>query len=118
MIERVGIIGYGSIAQDLASILAEHAPGAHIVVLARLGRENTAREALGAAGLVDNLQVTGQLDRFLDEGLDVVAECAGHGAVADYCEPILANGTDLVVASVGNILVCQFFGGLVLAIEQ
>ncbi|MEM8915806.1 MAG: aspartate dehydrogenase [Pseudomonadota bacterium] len=101
MTVRIGIIGFGSIAQDLVSILMAQAPESQISILVRPGRDGAARDVLTGLGLSENAFITSDLGRFLEPVPSVVAECAGHGAVTDFGESILAAGADLVVASVG-----------------
>lgn len=103
MIQRVGIIGFGSIAQDLVSILMAQAPSTRLQVLVRAGRERAAREALSDAGLPASALITSDLEDFLATGPSVVAECAGHGAVTEYGASALQAGADLIVVSVGAL---------------
>lgn len=103
MSQRVGIIGNGAIAQDLVSILMAQDAAPSLSVLVRPGREDAAREVLGAAGLPSEALVTGDLAAFLASAPDIVAECAGHGAVSDHGVPILEAGADLIAASVGAL---------------
>ena len=100
---RVGLVGFGAIARDVAAILAAQTPLPEVSVLVRAGREAETRAALDAAGLGAGAVVTGTLAGFLDSRPQVVAECAGHGAVAAFGADILAGGTDLIVASVGAL---------------
>lgn len=92
----VGVIGFGAIAQDLVPVLRAEAPGVKLAVLTRAGRTGAAETALGAAA-------TSDLGAFLAARPKVVAECAGHGAVAEVGPAILRAGADLVVASVGAL---------------
>ncbi len=103
MTHRVGLVGFGAIARDVAAVLAAQVPLPSISVLVRPGREDETRAALEAAGLGADAMVTDTLADFLDSGPKVVAECAGHGAVAAFGADILANSTDLIVASVGAL---------------
>ena len=103
MTPLIGIIGFGSIAQDLVSILLEDEPRARLQVLVRVGRESAARNTLGALGLSEDTLITSNIAAFLAQRPVVVAECAGHQAVADYGAAILKAGSDLVVSSVGSL---------------
>lgn len=94
---HVAIIGFGAIAQDLIEILgAQDEAPEQLTILVRPGREPEVQEALGARACV-----TSEVKAVLATGPDVVVECAGHGAVKAFGVEVLANGTDLVVASVG-----------------
>lgn len=101
MTPLIGIIGFGSIAQDLVSILLEQDPATRLQVLLRSGRESAARTALAQAGLPKHALITSDLAAFLATGPSVVAECAGHGAVLEYGARVLEAGADLIIASVG-----------------
>ncbi len=103
MTHRVGLVGFGAIAGDVIAVLAAQDAGTEISVLVRPGREEAAHRALAAAGLSAGAVVTGTLSAFLASRPAVVAECAGHGAVAEYGAAILDRGADLVVASVGAL---------------
>lgn len=99
----VGIIGFGTISQDLVAILAAQADPPRMVVLVRPGREETTAESLTSEALSAEVQVEGDVDEFLAAAPGVVAECAGHGAVAELGTRILETGADLIVASVGAL---------------
>lgn len=100
---HVTIIGFGSIAQDLVEILGNSADGApdKFSVLVRAGRVEQTRAALDDVNAITT--VTSDLKEILAAAPDVVVECAGHSAVADFGPAVLAQGTDLVVASVGAL---------------
>ena len=103
MTARVGVIGFGAIAQWLVSILIAQDPAPRFSVLVRPGRARTACDALSDVGLREDALITSDLNRFL-EGLPVfVAEYAGHGAVTELAVAILERGVDLVVSSVGAL---------------
>ena len=103
MSPRVGIIGFGAIAQDLVAVLVAHEPAAQIGVLARPGREDAARATLSAVGLPPQSLITGAVAEFLTWSPDVVAECASHRAVDEYGATVMHGGADLVVSSVGAL---------------
>lgn len=98
---HVAIIGFGSIGQDLTTILNDlpvDRPD-RLSVLVREGREDETRARLGPW----NAMITSDLGELLDAKPDVVAECAGHGALAAFGSAVLGHGLDLVVASVGAL---------------
>ena len=98
---HVGIIGFGAIAQDLTDILGGLAEGPpdRMTVLVRKGREADVAAMLGDK----QVAVASDIQALLAAEPDVVAECAGHGAVAEHGAAILSCGVDLVVASVGAL---------------
>lgn len=97
---HVAVIGFGSIGRDLVQYLTTTAqtPPSRLTVLVRDARVARTRAALGR-----DVRVTSDLAHVLNANPDVVAECAGHTAVATYGPEILRSGTDLVVASVGAL---------------
>lgn len=91
----VGLIGYGAIGQRVLNVLHEHAPD--ITVAGVLLRADSPRRAdpspplvVDAAGLIAARP-------------DLVLECAGQGALAEYGPAILEGGIDLAVASIGAL---------------
>lgn len=98
--KTIGIIGYGTIGEDVARAIAEGKAG-KTRLKAILMRDPAKAEAAGA-GATDCL-VTDSADRFFAELPDMVVECAGHEAVQRYGERTLAAGADLVLVSVGAL---------------
>src|SRR5258708_4794279 len=90
---KIGLIGHGAIARHLLKALDDGAmPG--VAVPAVLVRKPRAEAA-------DPRETTNDAARFLRHGFDVVLECAGHDAVREHAERVLAAGADLLVTSVG-----------------
>ena len=97
-VTAVGLIGYGSIAQDALAALREAGDGVKIVgALCRPGRAAKASAALGDVDVVESL------DDLLAREPSVVAEVAGQGAVAEYGSEVLRRGFDLLVISIGAL---------------
>jgi aspartate dehydrogenase len=93
---KVGIIGYGTIGEDVANAIANGAAGAaelKAVLVRNLGK-SVPRES-------GSIVVTDDENVFFSQNLDVVVECAGHSALNKYGEKTLASGADLIVVSVG-----------------
>ncbi len=90
---KLGLIGHGAIAQHLLRALDDGAmPGVSVpAILVRKPR----------AAAVGPREITNDPARFLRYGFDAVLECAGHDAVREHAERILAAGADLLVTSVG-----------------
>lgn len=93
---KVGIIGYGTIGEDVAkAILQGYAGLARLKAI--LVRDKTKYDIFNSQGYV----ITEDEDEFFAQNLDVVVECAGHEAVRKYGERILRHGADLILVSVG-----------------
>lgn len=90
---KLGLIGHGAIAQHvIAAFDREALPGITIpAVLVRKPRPDAATTR----------EITTDAARFLAHRFDAVLECAGHQAVREHGETVLASGADLIVTSVG-----------------
>lgn len=77
----------------------------HVAVLACASRRTAVLELLASLGgaLATDSSVHASLDDLLATGPQVVAECAGHGAVREHGAAVLASGCDLVVISSGAL---------------
>lgn len=97
---RIGLIGLGAIGATIvemwAQMLSERERLA--AVLVRPAQVDLASQRVGAKTLV-----TADIGTFLDSDLDIVIEAAGHGAVQQYAERILAEGCELHVLSTGAL---------------
>ena len=89
------LIGNGAIAREVLKHLAPDEAARVSAVLVRPTRLAEAR-----AALPDDIEVVSALDD-LTVIPDVAAECAGHGAVAEYGADVLRRGIDLIVISIG-----------------
>ena len=96
---KIIVIGYGAIGRMVVNELAKAGgPAAVCGVLVRPSRLREARVALSE----DVAVLTDVVDALrLDP--DLIVECAGQGAVADYGEEILATGCDFMVIAVGAL---------------
>ncbi|MBL8835312.1 MAG: aspartate dehydrogenase [Alphaproteobacteria bacterium] len=96
---RIALIGYGTIAASVARLLPGLAQGRAEIVgaLAKPGRAEQARAKLAGVTVVESL------DDLLALRPTIVAECAGHGAVAAHGAGVLAAGVDLMVVSTGAL---------------
>lgn len=97
MSKRFAIIGFGAITEEMVRCLEEGNQLANLAgVLVRPQRLAEAQEkSAGRFAVVDNIVALLALEP------DVVAECAGHGAMRQYGPAVLAHGTDLLCSSVG-----------------
>ncbi|GGF94718.1 aspartate dehydrogenase [Paenibacillus abyssi] len=93
---KVGIIGYGTIGEDVAEAIGQGKAGAAEVtsILVRDKSKYKESDPYGYAMTEDQVQ-------FFSQRPDIVVECAGHEAVRKYGELTLVNGADLLVVSVG-----------------
>lgn len=97
---RIGLIGLGAIGTTIvetwARMLSERERLAAILV--RPSQLDGATQRIDSKTLV-----TADLNTFLDSDLDIVIEAAGHGAIHDYAEKILAENCELHVLSTGAL---------------
>lgn len=93
---RLGLIGHGGIGETVARLAAAGTEVEVVAVLLRRPPDDAARFPAGVL-------VTTELAALRAAGCDLVAECAGHAAVRAHVPPLLAGGTDCVVASIGAL---------------
>jgi aspartate dehydrogenase len=92
---RVGIIGLGAIGRPLADAIAAGRAGP-VAVSAALVRDPARHPGLPGGGVLTADRAT-----FLAQPMSLVVETAGHEAVRECGEAVLASGRDLMVVSVG-----------------
>jgi aspartate dehydrogenase len=97
MTVSVALIGFGAIAQDL---FAKVQSDPHLRVKQILVRA-TAREA-AQIKIDPQTEVITSVEA-LDDDINFVLECAGHGALKDYGAAVLARGFDLGILSAGAL---------------
>lgn len=90
---RLGLIGAGAIGGDVIDLVARDLADKVTIpcVLVRTARPDTAAGPL----------FTTDAGTFLDSGLDIVLEAAGHAAVRDHAATLLGKGVDVIVTSIG-----------------
>ncbi|UPG73194.1 aspartate dehydrogenase [Roseomonas gilardii subsp. gilardii] len=111
---RLGLIGAGGMAATVLEALAAHlpAPLEHVTILVRPGSEARAEALLAAHRVAEASTVRSDIAGFLADAPDVVAECAGHGAVRAHGEAVLRSGRDLVVIAIGALADAELHGRL------
>lgn len=104
-LKRLGIIGLGSIAQELLAVLARtlEQPLDAVVILVRPGSELEKQATLphGAQRVANDCRCVGTVDDLMAAAPELVIECAGHQAVRDSAQIILSHGIEFVVTSTG-----------------
>ncbi|ODP36514.1 aspartate dehydrogenase [Sphingomonas turrisvirgatae] len=88
MTERIGLIGYGAIGEEIAAALDRLGERDKLVATLVRPRRAAPNAVHDAAALIAARP-------------DVVIECAGHQAVRDYVPDLLAAGIDCILSSVG-----------------
>jgi aspartate dehydrogenase len=111
---RFAILGFGAITEEMVRCLDERGETrALAAVLVRPARLSEAQsKAAGRFAVVDSL------DALLALEPEIVAECAGHGAMRDYGSAVLANGTNLLCSSVGVLADREFASQLLRAAKK
>lgn len=89
--ERLALIGFGAMARSLAERLAAGTPPI-VVAGALVERDGDAPSSIFSTTRVEEL---------IAWRPTLVAECAGHGAVASVVPELLAAGINVIIASVG-----------------
>ena len=106
-LRRLGIIGVGGMAETLLAGLAQGlaAPLQNLSILVlpemRSQAETLAAKYVPQVAIQSTIQT--DLGAFIGDRPDLVAECAGHGAVRQYGAAILERGHDLMVISIGSL---------------
>ncbi len=104
---RLGVIGYGSVAGQALSALANASPSPFdsVVCLARPDGFSRAQAMLdlGGARLARERGVVSSTSELLATKPLIVAEAAGHEALRAIGPEILTAGVDLIVTSVGAL---------------
>jgi aspartate dehydrogenase len=99
---KIGIIGFGAMAQSFCGLLEAHAPQIQVAkVLIRDGSKAQMRQLPHGAGFVFSTE------QLLSAHLDLVVECAGHAALGQIGPDVLKAGVDLLMASVGAMADAQ-----------
>lgn len=109
---RVGVIGFGTIARDVAAGI-EAGQAGDLALTAILARDRARVQGAPRVAVV-----TVRVEAFLAEPFDVAVELAGQPSVAQYGEAILAAGRDLMVVSVGALADDALLGRLVEAARR
>src|SRR5687767_8607794 len=96
---RVGLIGFGAIGHLVfQSLRSKESVATIAAILVR-----PARVAELKATLPQSIAVVSRAQELVSLELDLVAECAGQSAVAQYGEAVLQLGIDLIVISTGAL---------------
>lgn len=105
--KRLGIIGFGSIAQSLIDILRDNISQEYVRVCL-LVREESVEEVYqqlkaSKEGLAKTVLVHSDLGAFIADAPDLVVECASHSAVQSYVPALLEADIDVIIASIGAL---------------
>ena len=99
--KKVALIGYGSIAKLAFEKLAEHNQQGYVKVVGVLVQGFEVNETRTA--LDDSIAVVTAVEDLISLSPNIIVECAGQGAVAEYGEAILKAGIDFMVISTGAL---------------
>ncbi|WP_170565512.1 aspartate dehydrogenase [Ruegeria atlantica] len=93
-----GVIGLGDVSRTILQ-LANDETNENICCSSVLVRNRPITES--ERNLVGSRRITTSITEFLAPEINVVLDCAGHEALAQYGETILASGCSLITASTG-----------------
>jgi aspartate dehydrogenase len=110
--QRIALIGYGAVAQAVLRHLAPHRMEV-LCVLLRPGWNAKKR-----AEPPMRLRFLDDVGEMVSLKPDLVIECAGQGAVAQYAERIVEAGIDLMTISMGAFADPALFGRVKAAAEK
>lgn len=99
--KKIALIGFGAIARIVVDKLKEHDPAGEIRlvgILVRDGRVDEVQRLVGSA-----VSVVPNVEDLIRLSPNIVVECAGQGAVADYGEAVLRCGLDFMIISTGAL---------------
>ena len=108
--KKVALIGYGAIARIALGKIVEHDPDKQIKIVGVLVRKNKEEET--RAALDSSIAVVTSIEELIRLSPNVIAECAGQGAITQYAEKILRAGIDLIVISTGALAVDELRNNL------
>lgn len=95
---KVGMIGYGAIGKDVTKYIKENKAG-DVQLKAILVRNKEKY----IDSIDSSIKICDEIQEFLDLGLDVVIENAGHEAVHQYARKSLVSGSHFIVVSAGSL---------------
>ena len=95
--QSIAIIGCGAIGEAVGAYLANNDDVEIGVAIVNPGREARAREIYGK-----NTEVAHDIND-VSTAIDVAVDCAGHPALRQHGEAILARGIDLITVSSGAL---------------
>lgn len=99
--KKIALIGYGAIARIALAKLAEHDPNGAVRVVGILVRDGRVAETRQAVD--DGITVVSTIGDLIRLTPNMVVECAGQGAVAEYGDAVLRAGLDLMIISTGAL---------------
>ena len=99
--KKVALIGYGAIARISLDKINEHDRNGDVKIGGILIRENREKET--RASLDSSVSVVTTIEELIRLAPNVVAECAGQGAISEYGKSVLSSGIDLLVISTGAL---------------
>jgi aspartate dehydrogenase len=95
---RIAQIGFGGIGLTVAGMLADDPNFEYVAAVARPHRLDALQ------GLIEPSLIVESPSALLAAKPDLVIECASHGALIEYAEPVLGAGVDLIAVSVGALV--------------
>jgi len=107
--QTIAIIGCGAIGEAVAAYLAEHADVVIGAAIIEPGMESRARDLFG-----HDVEIAYSVDDLATQ-VDLAADCAGHPALRQHGEAVLARGINLISVSSGALADADLYDRLAAA---
>ncbi len=110
---RIALIGFGAIAEEIVRCLDNRGEATSLLGVLDLPQRlpEVRSKAAGRFHAVD------RLDALLTLSPDIVIECAGHGGLKQFGPVVVAQGLDLMTASIGALADRDFAAKLAQAVR-
>jgi aspartate dehydrogenase len=110
--QTIAIIGCGAIGEAVAGYLADHDDIEIVAAIVNPGSTSRALEVFGAG-----VEIANDFDD-VSSRVSLAVDCAGHSALRQHGEAILASGIDLLTVSSGALANAELYKRLALAARR
>ncbi|MGR3661883.1 MAG: aspartate dehydrogenase [Paracoccaceae bacterium] len=104
---KLGMIGFGNIATTLLELIKDNLDqpleALTIISLPEFIAATEATLERDFTGIASVVRVVSGSEALLEQAPDLVVECAGHAAVVAHVPPVLRDGIDTIIVSIGAL---------------